>query len=217
MLEKALSGSKKYYGLIALLLIVVGAGFYFYLRQLSYGLGMTGMSRDVSWGLYISQFTFLAGVAVSMAMVILPLYLHNYKAFGKIAVLGEFLAVACVVMSLMFIVADLGLPARALNVLLYPTPSSILFWDMLVLNGYLLLSIVIGWTLLASEQKSAPPPTWIKPPPTSTSACLGTSTWGGRISTPRFGESRSSECCCPSVPLRHKSPRSSCKRTSSTC
>lgn len=163
MLEKALNGSKMYYGLITLLLIVVGAGCYFYLRQLSYGLGITGMSRDVSWGLYISQFTFLVGVAVSMVMVILPLYLHNYNTFGKIAVLGEFLAVACVVMSLMFIIADLGQPARAFNVLLYPTLTSILFWDMLLLSGYLLLNIVIGWTLLASEQKSAPPPTWIKP------------------------------------------------------
>jgi len=163
MLEKALNGSKRYYGLITLLLIVVGVGFYFYLRQLGYGLGITGMSRDVSWGLYISQFTFLVGIAASMVMVILPLYLYNYKAFGKIAVLGEFLAVACVVMSLMFIIADLGQPARAFNVLLYPTITSILFWDMLVLNGYLLLNIIIGWTLLASEQKSLPPPAWIKP------------------------------------------------------
>ncbi|MDO8785368.1 MAG: NrfD/PsrC family molybdoenzyme membrane anchor subunit [Syntrophales bacterium] len=163
MLERALSGSKKYYGLITLLLIVVGAGCYFYLRQLSYGLGITGMSRDVSWGLYISQFTFLVGIAASMVMVILPLYLHNYKAFGRIAVLGEFLAVACVAMSLMFIIADLGQPARAFNVLLYPTPASILFWDMLVLNSYLLLNIIIGWTLLISEQKSLPQPAWIKP------------------------------------------------------
>ena len=163
MLEKALIGSKKYYGLVALLLIVLGAGFYFYLRQLSFGLGITGMSRDVSWGLYITQFTFLVGVAASAVMVVLPYYLHNYKTFGKITILGEFLAVACVTMCLMFIIADLGQPARAFNVLLYPTPTSILFWDMVVLNVYLLLNIVIGWTVLASERKSVPPPAWVKP------------------------------------------------------
>jgi molybdopterin-containing oxidoreductase family membrane subunit len=77
--------------------------------------------------------------------------------------LGEFLAVASVTMCLSFIVADLGQPARAFNVLLYPTPNSVLFWDMVVLNGYLFLNIVIGWAVLGAERRSAPPPKWVKP------------------------------------------------------
>ena len=92
------------------------------------------MSRDVSWGIYIAQFTFLVGVAASAVMVVLPYYLHNVKAFGKITILGEFLAVAAVTMCLLFIIVDLGKPMRLLNVLLYPTPNSILFWDMIVLE-----------------------------------------------------------------------------------
>jgi molybdopterin-containing oxidoreductase family membrane subunit len=148
MLEKAFVGSKKYYGLIVFLLAIIGVGTLCYLRQLSYGLGITGMSRDVSWGLYIAQFTFLVGVAASAVMLVLPYYLHNYKVFGRITILGEFLAVAAVIMCLSFIIGDLGQPGRAFNVLLYPSPSSILFWDMVVLNGYLLLNIIIGWTVL---------------------------------------------------------------------
>jgi molybdopterin-containing oxidoreductase family membrane subunit len=89
MLEKALAGDKKYYGWITALLAVIGAGFAFYLWQFSFGLGITGMSRDVSWGFYIAQFTFLVGVAASAVMVVLPYYLHNYKAFGKITILGS--------------------------------------------------------------------------------------------------------------------------------
>jgi len=134
-----------------------------YIRQFNYGLGITGMSRDVSWGLYISQFTFLVGVAASAVMLVLPYYLHHYKTFGKIVVLGEFLAVASVSMCLLFIVADLGKPMRALNVLLHPTPNSILFWDMVVLNGYLFLNILCGYVALLSEKKEVPPPKWIKP------------------------------------------------------
>ena len=163
MLEKALKGSGRYWGMIIFLLVVIGIGFAFYLRQLSYGLGITGMSRDVSWGLYVAQFTFLVGIAASAVMVVLPYYLHNYKAFGRIAVLGEFLAIAAVMMCLTFIIVDLGQPARAFNVLLYPTPSSILFWDMIVLNGYLLLNIVISWTTLAAERNAVAPPAWVKP------------------------------------------------------
>ncbi len=163
MLEKAFVGSKKYYALIAFLLAIVGIGTLCYLRQLSYGLGITGMSRDVSWGLYIAQFTFLVGVAASAVMLVLPYYLHNYKVFGRITILGEFLAVAAVTMCVTFIIADLGQPGRAFNVLLHPTPSSILFWDMVVLSMYLLLNIVIGWTVLEAERHQVPPPKWIKP------------------------------------------------------
>ena len=163
MLEKALTGSKKYWALLFLLGGIIVVGLFCYLKQLSYGLGITGMSRDVSWGLYIAQFTFLVGVAASAVMVVLPYYLHHYKIFGRITILGEFLAVASVTMCLTFVIADLGQPDRAFNVLLYPTPSSILFWDMVVLNGYLLLNIVIGWTVLAAERAAVPPPRWVKP------------------------------------------------------
>jgi len=163
MLEKALSGGRRYWTWMAFLVILLGVGFSFYLRQLDYGLGITGMSRNVTWALYIAQLTFLVGVAASAVMVVLPYYLHNYKGFGRITILGEFLAVSAVLMCLIFIIVDLGQPARAFNVLLYPTPSSILFWDMIVLNGYLLLNILIGWTVLSSERKSVPPPVWVKP------------------------------------------------------
>lgn len=163
MLEKALHGRRGYWLWIACLILVAAVGFFFYLRQLDYGLGITGMSRDVSWGLYIAQFTFLVGVAASAVMLVLPYYLHDYKAFGKITVLGEFLAVAAVVMCILFVFVDLGRPARVLNVLLHPQPASILFWDMVVLSGYLLINIVTGWVILSCAKKDIPPPAWIKP------------------------------------------------------
>lgn len=163
MLEKALVGTKRYYGLLGFLLTLMAVGGIIYLRQLEFGLGITGMGRDVSWGFYIAQFTYLVGVAASAVMVVLPYYLHDYKAFGRIAILGEFLAVAAVSMCLLFIVVDLGRPDRLFNVLLHPTPNSVLFWDMVVLNGYLFLNIVCGWVILGAERNQVPPPKWIKP------------------------------------------------------
>ncbi len=163
MLEKALKGSRGYGIWVAFLLTLAGIGFFFYLRQLDYGLGITGMSRDVSWGLYIAQFTFLVGIAASAVMLVLPYYLHDYKAFGKITILGEFLAVSAVIMCITFVFVDLGQPARVMNILLYPSPTSVLFWDMIVLNGYLLINLVTGWTVLGCEKKGVPPPAWVKP------------------------------------------------------
>ena len=49
-----------------------------------------------------------------------------------------------------------------MNVIKYPTPDSILFWDMIVLNGYLILNILIGWNVLESERHDVPPPHWVK-------------------------------------------------------
>ncbi len=163
MLELAIKGSKKYWGWVVALLIIAGIGFGFYLKQLGFGLGITGMSRDVSWGFYIAQFTFLVGVAAGGVMVVLPYYLHDYKAFGRITILGEFLAIAAITMCLLFILVDLGQPMRMLNVILYPTPTSVLFWDMIVLNGYLFLNIIIGWNVLEAERNDVHYQKWLKP------------------------------------------------------
>jgi len=163
MLEKAIYGSRRYWVWIFFLLALIGAGFISYLYQFKNGLGVTGMSRDVSWGLYIGQFTFLVGVAASGVMVVLPYYLHNYKKFGRLTILGEFLAIAAVVMCMLFIFVDMGQPLRVLNVILHPTPNSVMFFDMVVLAGYLLLNVLIGWTVLGAERKEVPPPKWVKP------------------------------------------------------
>jgi molybdopterin-containing oxidoreductase family membrane subunit len=96
-------------------------------------------------------------------MLVMPYYLHDYKKFGKIVILGEFLAVSAVSMCVLFIFVDLGQPFRVMNVLLHPTPNSVMFWDMIVLMGYFMLNIIIGWTTLGAERKGVPAPEWVKP------------------------------------------------------
>ena len=162
MIEKALKGNKVYFCWIVLLLAIISLGIHSYSQQIIYGLGTTGMGRDISWGIYVAQFTFLVGVAASAVMVVLPYYLHDYKEFGKIVVIGEFLAVSAAAICLLFVIADMGHPVRVFYVLLHPHPKSIVFWDVQVLNGYLLLNIISGWTVLESERKGVNPPKWIK-------------------------------------------------------
>ncbi len=162
MLDTVLKGKQGYWGWLIFLLAIMGVGLGCYLYQFQEGLRITGMSRDVSWGFYIAQFTYLVGVAASGVMVVLPYYLHDYKAFGRITILGEFLAIAAVTMCILFIFVDLGNPVRIMNVLLYPSPNSILFWDMIVLNGYLLLNLFIGWNVLSSERKGLHYPNWVR-------------------------------------------------------
>jgi molybdopterin-containing oxidoreductase family membrane subunit len=120
------------------------------------------MSRDVSWGFYIAQLTYLVGVAASGVMIVLPFYLHDYKKFAPMVILGEFMAVAAIIMCILFVVVDLGQPLRLMNVMLHPTPNSILFWDMLVLNGYMFINLIVGWMVLQSEKKGVHYPKWVK-------------------------------------------------------
>ena len=161
MIEKALKGTPIYWGWLALLLALMVLGAACYIRQFNFGMGLTGMGRDLSWGLYISQFTFLVGVAAGGLMLVLPFYIHDYKVFGRLTILGEFLAISAIAMCLMFIMADIGQPIRCLNMILHPTPNSMLFWDMVVLVGYLTLNIICGWVILTAEKKEIKPPKWV--------------------------------------------------------
>lgn len=161
MLEKAFVGNRRYRLWITCLLLVVLAGFFCYLRQLAQGLVITGLSRDVTWGLYIAQFTFFVGIAASAVTVVLPYYLHDCKQFARVTILGELLAVAAVTMSVLFIFVDLGQPARILNILLNPQPQSVMFWDMVALSGYFLINTVIAMSAIHAGREHVSPPGWI--------------------------------------------------------
>ncbi len=163
MLEKAFTGGKGYLALVLVACAVLVAGFLFYLEQLETGLAVTGLGRDVSWGFYIAQFTFLVGVAASAVTVVLPYYLHDFKAFARMTILGEFLAIPAVVMCILFIFVDLGQPSRIFSMFLHPSPTSLMFWDTVALLGYLFLNLVIGWTTLDAERNDVPPPSWVRP------------------------------------------------------
>jgi Ni/Fe-hydrogenase subunit HybB-like protein len=162
MLDRAIRGSYRYWGWILFLLAVAGTGFWCYTVQWKEGLIVTGMGRDVAWGLYIGQLTYFAGVAAGSVMVILPYYLYDYRAFGRITVLSEFLAVGAIIMCGLFVMVDLGNLPRMSNVLLFFNPKSILFYDMIVLNLFMLMNLIIGWNVLSAEEKGVEYGKWVR-------------------------------------------------------
>lgn len=162
MVEKVLKGSPKYYMWLIFLLAIIGYAFIVYVFQLIYGLQMTGLTRNTSWGFYIAQFTYLVGVAAAAVMLVLPATFHHYHPYHRVIVFAEFLAIGAVIMCMLFIVVDMGQPQRVLNIILHPTPNSVMFWDATVLCGYLLLNAVIGWTSLEHESRHVAVPRWVK-------------------------------------------------------
>jgi molybdopterin-containing oxidoreductase family membrane subunit len=147
-----LSGSAGYRLYLLFLLAVMAQGLYAYSVQWREGLAVTGMSNIVSWGLYISNFTFLVGVAAAAVMLILPAYIFRDPDFHRVVIIGECVAVGALVMCLTFILVDLGGPHRAWHLMpiigLFNFPSSILAWDVLVLNGYLVLNTLVPGYIL---------------------------------------------------------------------
>jgi len=128
--------------------------------QLYYGMEVTNLNDQVSWGLYLANFVFMVGVAAAAVTVVFPAYVYKHKELHKIVVLGEMLAVAAVVMCLLFVVAHMGRPDRLWHIFpivgIYNWPHSVLTWDVMVLSGYLLLNLVGGFYYLYKKYAGEP-------------------------------------------------------------
>ena len=155
MIEKAFvkRTSKSYWAWIVFLLAIVAVGFAAYIYQMVNGFTVTGMSRDISWGLYIGHLTFFVGVAAGGVMIVLPYYLHDVHEYQRITVIGEFLAIPALICAMLFVVVDVGSPMKLFNVYIYFTPHSMLCWDATVLPCYLLLNLIVGYNVLQAENR----------------------------------------------------------------
>ncbi len=81
-------------------------------HQLAHGMQITSMTDQVSWGLYIANFTFGVGLAAGAVMMVIPAYLYDDHEMHDVVIIGELLAVAAIVVSLLFVVVDMGRPDR---------------------------------------------------------------------------------------------------------
>lgn len=143
----SLSGGLGYQIYLSLLTAVMVFGVYAYFVQIKLGLSVTNMSDIVSWGFYIANFTFLVGVAAAAVMIILPSYIFKDKDLHKVVIIGEVVAIGALVMCLMFVFVDLGAPWNAWHMIpvigIFNWPTSLLTWDVLVINGYLVLNLMV--------------------------------------------------------------------------
>jgi Ni/Fe-hydrogenase subunit HybB-like protein len=140
----ALRGNATYRAWIAALAALIVSGAFAYAHQVRAGLAVTAMRDQVSWGFYIGNFTFLVGVAAAAVVLVIPAYVYDWKPIRQIVVYGELLAVSAIVMCLLFVFVDIGRPDRFWH-LLPPFghlnfPTSLLAWDVLVLNIYFVLN-----------------------------------------------------------------------------
>jgi Ni/Fe-hydrogenase subunit HybB-like protein len=160
-LDAATSGGRRYHTWMGALTLVMIVGGYAYSVQLREGLIVTGMNDHVSWGLYISNFTFLVGLAAAAMMLVLPAYILKDVDFARAVLIAEGVAVSALIMCLAFVIVDIGNPLAAWHMIpgvgILNWPRSLLAWDVIVLNGYLALNLLIPFYILYTQYQGRTP------------------------------------------------------------
>ena len=148
----AFEGTWRFYTWMFVLTAIWLVGGNAWAHQVASGMSTTGMSDHVSWGLYIANFTFIVGLAAGAVMMVIPAYLYDEEEMHNVVLIGEILAIAAIVMCMFFVIVDMGRPDRLWHIIpgigRFNWPLSMLTWDVLVLNGYLLLNLhIVGYLL----------------------------------------------------------------------
>ncbi|WP_110174462.1 sulfate reduction electron transfer complex DsrMKJOP subunit DsrP [Luteitalea pratensis] len=147
-------GDALYWGWIGVLLLLVASGMLAYVDQFRVGLAVTAMRDPVSWAFYIGNFTFMVGVAAAAVVLVIPAYVYDWKPIREVVIIGELLAVSAILICLLFVLVDIGRPERFWHVLpvigYLNFPRSVMAWDVIVLNLYLLINLIVVTHVLFS-------------------------------------------------------------------
>lgn len=167
-LVRAFTGSWRFYAWMTVLTAIALVGLNAWGHQLKSGMQVTGLSDHVSWGLYIANFTFGVGLAAGAVMMVIPAYLYDDHEMHDVVIIGELLAIAAIVVCVGFITVDMGRPDRMWHIIpgigRFHWPVSMLTWDVLVLNGYLLLNLhIAGYLMYQRYRGQSPRKRWYLP------------------------------------------------------
>ena len=150
-----LKGGAKFYAWMGFLALLSAGALYGFYLQNTEGLIVTGMTSQIHDGLYFANLVFLVGVAAGAVTIVFPAYIYHHKAMHEVTVLGEMLAIAAVIMVMLFVFAHMGRPDRLWHMLpfigIFNMPGSMLAWDVLALSGYLVLNFVCGFYYLYTK------------------------------------------------------------------
>jgi len=154
-LRRLIQGGTAYRLWVGALLAMIGVGGAAYIHQLRTGLIATNMRDQVSWAFYVGNFTFLVGLAAAAVLLVVPAYIYQWKPLKEVVVLGELLAISALTMCLLFILVDIGRPERFLHIMPFTGtpnfPHSLLTWDAIVLNVYLVVNVAVAFHVLYTQ------------------------------------------------------------------
>lgn len=128
---------------VAILVIICAVGIVGYIRQLTYGLSVTGLRDYASWGIYISNFVFFVAVSLVGSLITAILRISNVTWSAPLTRIAEIIAVSSIVFASIIIVVDMGRPDRFMNLFIYGRLQSPILWDVIVISTYMVMSLLL--------------------------------------------------------------------------
>jgi Ni/Fe-hydrogenase subunit HybB-like protein len=133
---------KGFYLTVGILLGVIALAVFLYIRQVYFGLGVTGMNQPVTWGFYIVNFVFFIGISHAGTLISAILRLSNAEWRRPITRMAEVITAIVLVIGALHPLFDMGRPDRAINVFLTGRLQSPIVWDVTSITAYFTASTI---------------------------------------------------------------------------
>jgi Ni/Fe-hydrogenase subunit HybB-like protein len=138
-----------YFGLLAIVVLVVAWAAGLWALQVYEGMGLAGYSVPIFWGLYIVTFVFWIGIAHAGTLISAILYLFRAKWRNAINRSAEAMTVFAVLTAMQFLGIHVGRMWKSYFILPYPNQRGLwvnfkspLMWDTFAISTYATISIV---------------------------------------------------------------------------
>lgn len=163
LLSQAFSApGKTWYILLACDLVVLTFGLYSWLYQIDAGLGVTGLTHPVNWGIYITNFVFWVGIAHSGTLISAVLFLFRARWRTSIARSAEAMTIFAVMTAALFPIIHLGRAWNFYWLLPYPNQRQLwvnfqspLIWDAFAISTYFAVSSMFWYIGLIPDLAAA--------------------------------------------------------------
>ncbi|MGE5700405.1 MAG: NrfD/PsrC family molybdoenzyme membrane anchor subunit [Deltaproteobacteria bacterium] len=136
------SPSRNYYLIMGILLAIVLYTGYVYLRQVLFGLGVTGMAQPVTWGFYIINFVFFIGISHAGTLISAILRLSKAEWRRPITRMAEVITAIVLAIGGLHPIIDLGRPDRMSHLFFNGRLQSPLLWDVTSITAYFTASTI---------------------------------------------------------------------------
>lgn len=147
-----------YYGLMAVVLLVLAWAIFAWAYQIRTGLGVAGLNHPVGWGVYITNFVFWVGIAHSGTLISAVLFLLRSRWRNAIARSAEAMTIFAVMTAGLFPIIHLGRPWYFYQLLPYPQNGDLwinfrspLIWDVFAVGTYFTVSLLFFYTGLIPD------------------------------------------------------------------
>jgi len=141
LIDPLFRSTSRFWIAVGVLLVIVGWGLFMYVRQVTLGLGETGMDRPTYWGVYMVNFIFFIGISHAGTLISAILRVTGAEWRRPITRVAEAITVFALIVGTLQIIIDMGRPDRLWYVLRYGRLQSPILWDVVSVTLYFLGSV----------------------------------------------------------------------------